>query len=728
MEPVRRSHVDPALVEVRLTDLASGPDASVALAAAAALRQRQLRLATGDDAGRVDRWWLEQLRHDTVFQPYLADLLPGLPAGRGGRGSGPLPALAWRSPALWAPLAAFGLVLLAPLAVRTQSSAAVGGMEPVRAGDAATYLLTTADGTKSLVAVNLRRTSEIERAIVAPGNFVQQLTYLGWPEAAATRAWHYVHPAPMSDEVLSYGDPPFLWPGMPSLSGPSGFLADASGRFWERLPLQPMSGAGTTFATTLVGGADFAYRASWVADEEVQVPAGSFVAHRAAESFTVSGTAMSILSWYAPEVGLVQRDVIDALGRRQQRWQLLAATSLTPGGLSPERADQLDALRGASHGAAALQSSTEGAATSWTWPPEAAIEAAGGKSGSVVTNDLASLSGAPTLCAGVVAVPTQAGLLVGLGLTDGGVRWVFGGPGPIDSSPVCLGDRLTFVTGGRWLYTVDPESGLFLWAADLPGLVRNAPLAMANSLVIGTESGQLAAFRAATGQLLWRRQLGRQPLGAAAAAGDAIVVGDSGGELYAVGVVDGMLRWRTTLGGPILAAPALADGHVYVARADGLVDARAAATGERLEGSPWPISDGDPGQSRRFAPMIVGDELLVLRQSGELGFIDRASGRLNGTLGVFDQVPGGIKAAVNDAPTLTPTGGLMVPVSSGAPYLVTVDIAARRVLNVQSLIPGAAAASTIVGAVHTPLLAEGWQVVVVDSFGVDARRPLEDEP
>ncbi|MGW0227608.1 outer membrane protein assembly factor BamB family protein [Actinopolymorpha singaporensis] len=105
-----------------------------------------------------------------------------------------------------------------------------------------------------------------------------------------------------------------------------------------------------------------------------------------------------------------------------------------------------------------------------------------------------------------VLVPSADHHLYALDAADGSVRWRFGVPDPVLSSPLVtsVGEVATVVfTAGTTLYAVHAETGEQRWKADLHGFFAGRAACDGDRVYVGGGDGRAYAFDAATGAQAW---------------------------------------------------------------------------------------------------------------------------------------------------------------------------------------------------------------------------------
>lgn len=157
------------------------------------------------------------------------------------------------------------------------------------------------------------------------------------------------------------------------------------------------------------------------------------------------------------------------------------------------------------------------------------------------------------------------------------LAWTYQTNGPINDSPVPVGDVVVAGPVGGPLLALDAESGELRWQYQPEGRLWERAVAGAGNLVlVGSENGVLTALDVATGEPAWSVDVGVNVQMAPLVAGDVIYVpttfagpgikADPQGraKLLALNVADGTERWSVETGNYILQTPFATADTVYV--------------------------------------------------------------------------------------------------------------------------------------------------------------------
>jgi outer membrane protein assembly factor BamB len=227
----------------------------------------------------------------------------------------------------------------------------------------------------------------------------------------------------------------------------------------------------------------------------------------------------------------------------------------------------------------------------------------------------------------LVVIRAVNGHVYGLAAFDGQQRWNADQQVPRLSlrgtaTPIIVGDIVACgFDNGRvlalnrrdgttaWEVTVSPPSG----RTELQRLVDidSAIRAEGDDLYVVTFQGRIARIGRETGQVSWTREMSSYR--GLAVDDDGVYVSTSDGEVVKIGRRTGVEMWRQkVLSHRRLSAPALLGGHVVVADLDGYVHFLDVEKGELA------ARIGSGGERVTAAPVVVGDEVLVINDEGDL--------------------------------------------------------------------------------------------------------------
>lgn len=227
----------------------------------------------------------------------------------------------------------------------------------------------------------------------------------------------------------------------------------------------------------------------------------------------------------------------------------------------------------------------------------------------------------------LVVVRAVNGHVYGLAAFDGQQRWNADQQVPRLSlrgtaTPIIAGDIVACgFDNGRvlalnrrdgttaWEVTVSPPTG----RTELQRLVDidSAIRAEGDDLYVVTFQGRIARIGRETGQVSWTREMSSYR--GLTVDDDGVYVSTSDGEVVKIGRRTGVELWRQkVLSHRRLSAPALLGGYVVVADLDGYVHFLDVEKGELA------ARVGSGGERVSAAPVVAGDEVLVINDEGDL--------------------------------------------------------------------------------------------------------------
>jgi len=156
---------------------------------------------------------------------------------------------------------------------------------------------------------------------------------------------------------------------------------------------------------------------------------------------------------------------------------------------------------------------------------------------------------------------------------DGKKVWEFKVEGgPVNGSPVVIGER-TFVAGcDSVLHVLDTTKGKELGAVELEGQVAATAAVVGEQLYVGTMTGQFQAVDWKNAKVLWTFEAERRPQAyyASAAVTDKLVIaGSRDKRVYALERGTGKEKWSFLTEGRVDSSPVVAGSQVYAASLDG---------------------------------------------------------------------------------------------------------------------------------------------------------------
>lgn len=210
-----------------------------------------------------------------------------------------------------------------------------------------------------------------------------------------------------------------------------------------------------------------------------------------------------------------------------------------------------------------------------------------------------------------------------MSLGDGTRTWM-GKFGPIETSPLMIGEFLYVVTLDGVLECLKKADGLEFWkyesaAKDVRKPVRSSPASDGEVVVFGSDGGGIYAVERLSGKLRWKYQATASIFATPVLSNGVCVVGAIDGMLYAIDTRTGELRWKYETGTRIFAPAAAAQHQIFIGTADGKVTALSLESGKKL----WSFSCRSVVSC---APLVAGDILYVGSQDRNLYALRVATG------------------------------------------------------------------------------------------------------
>ena len=236
-----------------------------------------------------------------------------------------------------------------------------------------------------------------------------------------------------------------------------------------------------------------------------------------------------------------------------------------------------------------------------------------------------AVSGTPVWDEGYVYVACALGTepLLCMSLRDGTRKWT-GKYGPIETSPLVVGEFLYVVTLDGVLECLKKADGLEFWKyefaeKELRKPVRSSPATDGEVIVFGSDGGGIYAVERLSGKLRWKYQATASIFATPVLSSGVCVVGAIDGVLYALDTRTGELRWKYETGTRIFAPAAATQNQIFIGTADGKVTALSLESGKKL----WTFSSRSVVSC---APLVAGDILYVGSQDRNLYALRVATG------------------------------------------------------------------------------------------------------
>lgn len=224
----------------------------------------------------------------------------------------------------------------------------------------------------------------------------------------------------------------------------------------------------------------------------------------------------------------------------------------------------------------------------------------------------------------LLCISQKKASVVRYNLRDGRSSWT-SELGPIEASPLLVGDRLVVATLSGSLVCLNKQSGEELWryspgSSDRRSPMRSSPVLSGSVIACGADNGLVHAVDAEKGTAVWQHKMRGSVFAGPIAADGKIIVGDITGLVHAISVSNGSVVWSHDARSPVYGAPATDGSRVFVPLADGRVCGLDAQSG-RLD---WTYSGKGVVNS---SPLVVGDKLVFGALDRSLTVLSTSTGK-----------------------------------------------------------------------------------------------------
>lgn len=199
--------------------------------------------------------------------------------------------------------------------------------------------------------------------------------------------------------------------------------------------------------------------------------------------------------------------------------------------------------------------------------------------------------------------------------------------GPIEASPMFVGEQIIVATLAGKVTALDRSSGEEVWTYA-PGNARHrarmrvAPVRARHIIAVADEDGVVHAIDSAQGTPVWRQKMDRSVFASLTSLDTLLIAADIGGTVRAMSANDGSIRWTRRFGSPVYGGPSTDGRMVYVAFADGRVTALDAAHGA----TQWTYT----GRAViNTSPLVLGEHLVVGALDRELVMLSTRDGSVS---------------------------------------------------------------------------------------------------
>lgn len=221
-----------------------------------------------------------------------------------------------------------------------------------------------------------------------------------------------------------------------------------------------------------------------------------------------------------------------------------------------------------------------------------------------------AVMGTPVLDGNYAYVATAQGkeTLTSIFLRDGKRQWGVQ-HGPIETSPLLIGEFLYVTTLDGTLVSVKKADGMEFWkfetaVKDRRKPIRSSPASDGEVIVFGSDDGVIYAVERLTGKLRWKYQTGASVFATPVLQGGTCIVGSLDSVLYAIDARTGALHWKYDTGSRIYAAASASQSLVFIGASDGTVTALSLDSGRKV----WSFEAKSVVSS---APLIAGEVLYI---------------------------------------------------------------------------------------------------------------------
>lgn len=165
---------------------------------------------------------------------------------------------------------------------------------------------------------------------------------------------------------------------------------------------------------------------------------------------------------------------------------------------------------------------------------------------------------------------------------SGELVWKHDTSGPILSSPVIHGDKVTVVNANGHVIALSTKNGSELWNFSCEDELITTPIDYKESLLVPTAKGRLLCIDMAHGTLKWQHQSKEPIVSAPQRHAETLLFGTKGGYFHAVALESGKEIWKFPAGSAIVASPATSVDSVYFGTVQGVFYALEADNGSLI--------------------------------------------------------------------------------------------------------------------------------------------------
>ncbi|MBS2002170.1 MAG: PQQ-binding-like beta-propeller repeat protein [Cyanobacteria bacterium SZAS LIN-5] len=181
-----------------------------------------------------------------------------------------------------------------------------------------------------------------------------------------------------------------------------------------------------------------------------------------------------------------------------------------------------------------------------------------------------------------------------LDANSGELIWKYDSGGPILSSPVISGDRISVFNATGKVVTLSAKTGAKAWSFSCEDELLTTAVSYKDCLIVPTAKGRLVCLDQASGIIRWQQQMNEPIVSAPQRHADLLLFGTKSGYFHAVSADNGKSIWTFETASAIVASPAASVDSVYFGTSNGVFYALEADNGNLI----WEYPTDKPVVSR----------------------------------------------------------------------------------------------------------------------------------
>lgn len=194
----------------------------------------------------------------------------------------------------------------------------------------------------------------------------------------------------------------------------------------------------------------------------------------------------------------------------------------------------------------------------------------------------------------VVYCASSDNVVYAIDVESGDLIWKHNTHGPILSSPVIHGDKLTVVNASGKVVALSTRDGRELWKFSCDDELIATPVNHKESILVPTSKGRLLSIDLGSGSLRWQHQTAEPIVCAPQRHAELLLFGTKGGYFHAVTLDSGKEIWKFPAGSAVVSSPAASVDSVYFGTIEGTFFALEADNGGLI----WEYPTNKPIMSR----------------------------------------------------------------------------------------------------------------------------------